>query len=902
MKVRSKLSLASALGLLMLLAVIYVGGRRVVVYSFRQAEKRLALALPGVRHSLRRELDQISFLAAAAATRPEVGRLLAGGAPPRDDIARYMAGMDLDLWLVADAAGNIAAASLRHPDKPDGIWTPDSSIAVHLRPGGRLLPATVGERRDSVSGLLMLAEGPMLVASAPIAPLAATNAAARSGVLLLGRAVENEHLLLRMRAGLPEHSKLNGQLEILAAAGSGAAAEWPGRARETAAPHVLAVWSAQGPLEVRVPIYDIYGRPAVAIRIALGSSLQSLSDLALAWMALLVAATGVLFVVPLFVVQGRTVLNPLTRLVADLQSLGKGVPDGRRLGWRRRDEFGAVTNMIDAMLDAIDEEHRKVTASEAHTRALLAANPDLIFVFDRHGNIIDAGTPGDERMKLFFPSPVKGRNIQEVDGVRPEVATRLISHLATAIDSGLIQLFEYSMKKPSGAMFWAEARIVRLSGDRALVIVRDITARRHAQRDRARLEAKVARWQKVESLGVLAGGIAHDYNNILTAMLGHVDVAMREAQSPTGRAAIEDIRQAMLRASALTRQMLAFAGQGAFTFQPTNLNSLLHDLLRIIRGSLSRQAELSIALHNRIPLVEADGTQIWQVVMNLILNASEALAGSVGRISLSATHVTPSSAELDSYLAATPLPQGDYVLIEVGDTGHGMDARTVERIFDPFFTTKAVGRGLGLSSVLGIVRAHNGGISVTSTPGQGTVFRVLLPVARNERGELIFDDEHAAATPQAAVAPAAPAAASPDAAKGTQVLVVDDDKAIRHLIEVVLKTENHTALAAASGEQALSLFTQHQEQVGLAVIDASMPGMNGVQTLNELRALNPRLPAIIMSGYGAVDTGALFAGHGVSGFLVKPFASADLLNAVRTGLAESASAGRAGIRQTVKEQ
>ncbi|MDD5704853.1 MAG: response regulator [Kiritimatiellae bacterium] len=538
------------------------------------------------------------------------------------------------------------------------------------------------------------------------------------------------------------------------------------------------------------------------------------------------------------------------------------------------------------MLDAIDRKHSEAITSNERTRALLAANPDLIFVFDRFGNILDAGTPGDERMALLFPGSVEGRNIRQVEGVRPEVAASLIEHLADAIDSGRIQLFEYSMKKPSGAMFWAEARIVRMSSDRALVIVRDITAKRNAQRERARLEEKMTRVQKVEILGVLAGGVAHDYNNILTAMLAHVEIVMREALSPAGREAVESIRHAMLRATALTRQMLAYTGQGTFKFQLTDLNRLLQDLVRLMRRSLSRQAEIDIALGEGVPLVEADGTQIWQVAMNLLLNASDALAGSVGKIRLHTAHVTPTAAELDAYLALTPLKPGDYAMIEISDTGHGMDARTIERIFDPFFTTKAVGRGLGLSAVLGIVRAHNGGINVTSTPGQGTCFRVLLPAARNSEGELLFELE--TPTASAFATRRIPIDAAPPVSTDAErrlVLVADDEPDIRQLVQMVLKANGYNAILASCGAEAVSLLARHRNETDIALIDMAMPGMNGVETIDALRALEPRLPVIMMSGYGEIGLSTPGVATHLNGYLAKPFSGAELLAVIEKGLA-----------------
>ncbi len=887
MKVRSKLALATGFGLLLLLAAFYIGGRWVMVATFRHAEQQLLRALPDLRRSLRVEMDNIAAIAREQAATLDEDAVWeappAGGPPPTLSDAAMLGRHGLHLYVLIDSEHRILKSFWRSPEDPDNLGIPDASVASYLRPGSRLL-GTNGTSGVN-SGILSLKEGPVMVVAEPVRRRGGTNDMPL-GTLLLGRSLSDAQTVLRIASGFGSLSlfdsshPLKMQVEPL----TNGFVQAKDMFKETIELALPDLWGTRPSLRARVPLYDVNGKPVCAFQLRLNRSLRDVSELALAWFALLVAITGGLFVLPVFLMQSHTVLNPLTRLAEALRNIQDEIPHVRRLGWRRKDEFGLVARTIDGMLDALEHERREVLESNERIKALLTANPDTIFAFDRNGNILDVVTPRDGRMELLFSSRMEGCNIRQVSGVKTEVAERIVELVREAIDTHRIQIYEYNMKRPSGSLFWAETRIVRMSEERALVIVRDITARRSAQQERARLEEKMARIQKVESLGVLAGGIAHDYNNILAAMLGHVELALEERLSPSGREAIESIRQAMLRAAALTRQMLAFAGQGPFQFQLTNINRLLRDLVRLMRGSISRQVLVNLDLAPDLPLGRVDNTQIWQVAMNLLVNASDALAGSVGTITLKTAHVKPAKAELDAFLSVTPLKVDDYIEISVSDTGNGMDARTIERIFDPFFSTKAVGRGLGLSAVLGIVRAHNGSIAVSSKPGGGTTFRLLLPAARNKEGQLLFempeDSGEAGKQAEPQFIKEVPVGRH---AKGL-VLVADDEPAVLHLIGMVLKNAGYRVLAAANGEELLSHLERHQDEVVAVLIDLMLPDMNGMQIVDAVHARVPDLPAIIMSGYGDAQARIKGSGRVISDYLAKPFSSAELIAIVAKAL------------------
>ena len=395
--------------------------------------------------------------------------------------------------------------------------------------------------------------------------------------------------------------------------------------------------------------------------------------------------------------------------------------------------------------------------------------------------------------------------------------------------------------------------------DQAALAVRN--ARLIDQRRRADEQMRNA--QKLESLGVLAGGIAHDFNNLLVGVLGNAGLALLELPDDSpARQPIRDIEVSAQRAADLTRQMLAYSGRGRFRVEPVDLSAVVEEMSQLLRRVISKQTHLSLRLGRQVPAVVADVTQLRQVVMNLITNASDALGETGGTVTLETGTVMANRAMLASTYLNEELPPGRYVYLAVSDTGSGMDAATSARIFEPFFTTKFTGRGLGLAAVLGIVRGHKGAISVESAPGRGTRFRVLLP----------------ATTTMAGSADAAPGAALGQGAG--LVLLVDDEEAVRGLARRVLERGGYQVLEAGSGEDALALLRDHPASVCAVVLDLTMPGLGGEATLQQLRQIRPDLPVIVSSGYVPEEEGTM---AGVP-FLAKPYRPSELVDAVKQAI------------------
>ncbi len=403
----------------------------------------------------------------------------------------------------------------------------------------------------------------------------------------------------------------------------------------------------------------------------------------------------------------------------------------------------------------------------------------------------------------------------------------------------------------------------------AVLVVRDVSEQREAEQALREKEEAFRQAQKLESIGVLAGGIAHDFNNLLTGIMGNAGLARRAMVAGRyDRAAdmLQDVLKASERAADLTRQLLAYAGKGQFVIQPVDVCKLVTEVSTLIRASISRKITLVMDISDECPTIKGDRTQLQQLIMNLVINGGEAIGDQPGTLTLRirTEHFTERRERIRT--EGFPITAGDYVRIDVIDTGEGMDKETRDRIFEPFFTTKFLGRGLGLSAALGIVRGHHGAIGVRSEPEKGTTFTVLFPVLREQAhirrsGAEILPERDLRGV-------------------GT-VLVVDDDLAVRSLASTALRDAGYAVELAEDGVQAIERMRQLGSQVSLILLDLTMPQLGGAEAALELRRIQPDIPIVAMSGYGDVEVMERFSGARIDDFLPKPFGPEQLAAKVR---------------------
>jgi signal transduction histidine kinase len=393
-------------------------------------------------------------------------------------------------------------------------------------------------------------------------------------------------------------------------------------------------------------------------------------------------------------------------------------------------------------------------------------------------------------------------------------------------------------------------------------IARDISDRRKAEEERQRFAAQLQHAQKLEGLGVLAGGIAHDFNNLLVGVLGYAGLALvKLPEESPARNYVERIEATARRAAELTNQMLAYSGRGTFMIKPLNLNKLTEEMVRLLDASISKKVTLRFNHQPNLPMIKGDAAQLHQVVMNLITNASDAIGEEVGMITLSTYYVFADRAYLSSTYLDDDLPPGEYVCMEVSDTGCGMDAATSARIFDPFFSTKFAGRGLGLAATLGIIRGHRGAIKVYSEPGHGTTFKVLLPVAEED-----------ATMPK-------PEAEDRSVELWTStgtILIADDEETAREVAKEACKNHGFDVITANNGKEAVEIFKEKRKEISAIILDLMMPVMNGQEAFIKIKGIQPTIPIILSSGYTEEDATTRIGGINPNAFVQKTYSLNEL--------------------------
>ncbi len=446
---------------------------------------------------------------------------------------------------------------------------------------------------------------------------------------------------------------------------------------------------------------------------------------------------------------------------------------------------------------------------------------------------------------------------------------RMTGNMNKVVRTGEIITQEAPVVDIDGNEIWFHSTLVPIKDDHGLIeyimiVSINVTERIRAENDRLSLERQVQHAQKLESLGVLSGGIAHDFNNILMSILGNADLAL-EGLSPHApiNTQIMEIKKASRRAADLAREMLAYSGKGRFVIEPIDLNEFVDEMGHLLEVSLSKKAALKYSFVDDLPTFKGDATQIRQVIMNLITNASEAIGDESGIITLSTGAMECDRTYLDNTNIALragldePLPEGPYIYLEVADTGCGMDAETIEKIFDPFFSSKFAGRGLGMSAVLGIIRGHDGAINICSELRKGTTFKILFPATELGEGDALTRSD-------------GEIEANAWRGKGT-ILVADDEKMVRVVSGRMLESLGFKVLTAVDGHDAVNVFRKHSEQIVCILLDLTMPNLDGEQAFHEIRRIRSDVPVVLSSGYNMQDATQCFVGKGLAGFIQKPY-------------------------------
>jgi PAS domain S-box-containing protein len=557
--------------------------------------------------------------------------------------------------------------------------------------------------------------------------------------------------------------------------------------------------------------------------------------------------------------------------------------DGSYIWWHdmgacRRDEQGKAYQMSGVCIDITERKRTEeaLRESEKRYRLLFEGITDGVFVHDitnddLPGRFLTVNDTLCQRLG-YTREELLCLTIHDIDAPESTTDPRAIIEI---LKSNKKVLFQQTHVAKDGRRIPVEihAQIFQIQNRTVILsVARDITERKKAEEERYKLEAQIQQSQRLEGLGVLAGGIAHDFNNLLTSIMGNVGLAQADlpAESPV-QESLKEIENASHNAAELCRQMLAYSGRGRFIMEQLNLSRLTQELIHLLQVSISKKAMLHCKFADNPPAIDGDPSQVRQVVMNLVINASEAIGDKEGIITISTGTVVCDQNYLRENHFVEPPPPGDYVFLEVLDTGCGMDAETQAKIFDPFFTTKFTGRGLGLAAVLGIMRQHKGAIKVASESDKGTTFMVMFPVSTKATSQSQPD-------------------VAPQSWHGSgTIMVVDDEAAVRNVTRIILERSGFSVLTAADGREAIKLFQKHGGKIVCVLLDLTMPHMDGEETYRELRRIRSNVPVILASGYSEQEIAKHFTGQDPPGFIEKPFAPAALMAKLRDTLSKAKS-------------
>jgi two-component system, cell cycle sensor histidine kinase and response regulator CckA len=499
--------------------------------------------------------------------------------------------------------------------------------------------------------------------------------------------------------------------------------------------------------------------------------------------------------------------------------------------------------------------------SEEEYKNLFEHASDAIVIFEPDQEIILQANKEACALYGYSPDELIGMSLKKLTKDIPR-GEEQISHL---LRDGVYVSFEtvHLNRQGQEISILLNSSVIDYGGRKAILSMnRDMTERKKS-------EQLLREVQRRESIGVLSSGIAHDFNNLLGAMMGNVTIA--QTRIPPDHPAIQNLEKAILamdRAAELTKQILAYSGKGQYEVRTFDLGDLLRAHIGLFEVSLSKNVKLVTHLSPTPVYIKADARQIEQVVMNLVANGGDAIEDKPGTVTITLSTVSLSAEELLPYgvFTTTKLKEGSYALVHVSDDGIGMTMETQKIVFDPFFTTKFIGRGLGLSAVLGILRGHDGGIAIDSTIGEGTTFSVILPL--DTAPPSVNDAKNA----------------EPNEAKELQntILVIDDEYEIATVAQEMLETAQYNVLIELNPLQGIEVFTRHKAEIGLVLLDMAMPEMSGKVVVERLQAIDPSIPIIISSGYSEDESMEKIGKAKVSGFIQKPYRLQALLTLVDT--------------------
>ena len=853
--IRTRYSLATAFLILLCLAVFYIGGRIVLVHMMREAEHQV--------EEIGYDMSRLAYSHADMVVKEnrksagEIALLVARG----EDVSTVLSRPEfakISLVLAFSGSGKFASGAARGAD--DILAVSPSEIAPYVERFSEWL-APDSENQSPSVGLVQLCGRAHYVFVVP----AVENSETR---LVVGAPFDSAVFTSSVNDGFTGLDVRVVSRKVAVTVSLTSSARAAQRANEGTKgfgivpmlSEAMSFYSGgfwnlgSNPYEAVFALRDIAGNAVSMISVSLPTSLSTVTRSALGRFTFFIAMVGIVLILPIFWFQGRVLLNPLTKMTEAIRDLGERHEDidCPSLEWEGSDEFAMLAMSVNRMLETITERTVKIAQVEARHRALIDGLPDALAVFDRRGRLVAVNKQPEGTPPL--PGMIRGEAPSaEVFG--EDGAEAIAKAIATVFESPSVQAVRLESRGEEPRNF--EVRITRMDEVFALAIVRDVTREAAEHKLRLAAEARSLDASKRESLTLLAAGIAHDVNNVLSVILSTVESAAADSGSGLDIVAIRD---AVMRGSRMTKELMAFAGDNKVSLLRASPEFFVKDIQALVSHVVGGNVAISYTLAEGLPDVDADPNQFWKVFFNIIKNATEALGERPGHINISteAFEMTEEAATL--FTSESPIPPGPGVLFKISDDGPGIPPNLLPKLFDPYISSKSLGRGLGLATVRTIVEAHGGGIKVDSILDQGTTFTIFLPQTK-------LSDE----SPEVVNAKKKSPRSMP-----TEVLVVDDDEAILKTLSILLKSLGVSVYAARDRVSALAVMRRRSSRIEAILMDAHIGGVDVIRLFEAFRLDAKDIPIVVVSGSPEENIRNMFGTCKYDGFLGKPFTLEEL--------------------------
>ncbi|MDA3923562.1 MAG: ATP-binding protein [Kiritimatiellae bacterium] len=881
--IRTHLGLLTAIILLSLLFVFYIGGRFILINIVRQAETEVTTVSNSIKSVILQQMNSQQTLSREIANNyaalPDAEKrtefLKATIHPNNKNLQTQLASIfneDGSLLEGFYSSGNSAIKAIE-PQMLHPYFNSENIFTEIL------------QSKKTVSGVISFQKIPHYISISPI--FNSENKV--QSILIIGSNVHGNQLFMKMShfshgfsINLNETKAAKNKIGEKSSLISGKISSIFDENKIFSAGGLWHI--GKNSFQAIIPIFDIQGDEISSLSITFPNSFSSLTAIALGQLTVFVAIVGIIFIIPMFWLQGHIILDPLSKLEHQIKDISAKYKEDQieYLNYKSNDEFGIVAQSVDSLLQELNRKSEMFSFNSQRQKALITSIPDCLCIFNKARVLISIEKQPDN----FTSIPGLKTNHPLSPDVFKEEYVRLFNRaLAKAFESRQTMNTSLACHETSSKPRYFETHITCMDDYFALVVFRDVTSDFIKRKKQERLDTHATKIQQMSSLGNLASGIAHDFNNVFTIIGNTLDTmgAASTSDSAEKEDAVFTVRQASNKGTSLVQELMTYAGQTHTNMRNLDPNNVIMELQPLYKGIINPGVALEIGNGENLHQVMVDTDQFWKVIVNLVKNATESIKSNRGYIKISTYNFDITKSNAIKFFSSHPLEPDQGVIFEVADNGAGIPQEIIDRLFEPFFSTKAVGRGLGLATVFGIVDSHNGGLSIVSHENIGTKFRVWLPAAALESDiNDLSDLNDEALDAKSSTMGTLTVAESLSKSGKPCVLIIDDDHSIIKTTALLLERMGITALTATTNTEAVARFRKYHSTINMVMLDAQLGNLDSIRLLGTLRMINENLPVIICSGHSKEKVESMFMDSLIDGILIKPYTMNELRSTLST--------------------